>query len=74
MGWVFMTRTIGGEVMSDERCSLCDQELDADNHYGEDDFPLCRYHHQKFMQAIEIMASGGIVREPKQQSLFPEVE
>lgn len=33
-------------------CSLCDAPLDADNCYGEDDFPLCRYHHEKFGLAV----------------------
>ena len=29
-----------------EFCGLCDAPLDADNCYGEEDFPLCRYHHE----------------------------
>lgn len=48
-------------------CSLCDAPLDADNCYGEDDFSLCRYHHEKFGLAVACLTvrSDPVDRQDK---------
>ena len=58
-----------------EFCVLCDAPLDADNCYGEEDFPLCRYHHEMLGRALAFLTEiSGNDKKSQQPSLFPEEE
>ena len=35
-----------------ERCIVCGCDLGTDNRYGDDDFPLCRFHHSAYTFAL----------------------
>lgn len=60
-----------GEIF--EYCELCSAPLDADNCYGEEIFPLCRYHHEMVGIALAfIVKSSGIEKEPRQLSFFQQ--
>ncbi len=54
-----------------EHCSVCDEELSEDDLYGDDDFPLCRYHHKLFNDTVYAMIE---LSEPQQMSLFADAE
>lgn len=56
-----------------EYCELCGVPLDADNCYGEEDFPLCRYHHEMFGVALGFLVELSGNDNPKQQ-LSPPCE
>ena len=52
-----------------EFCELCGAQLDADNCYGEEDFPLCRYHHEMIWKALAyLMQLSGNEKTPEQPS------
>ena len=51
-----------------EKCELCGVGLDADNCYGTDDFPLCRYHHEKFYDLLNFLLTP-----PKEKITQPEL-
>lgn len=55
-----------------ELCELCGEPLDADNCYGEDDFPLCRGHHELFGRTVAWMVrlAGTQPEQPTQPELF----
>jgi hypothetical protein len=54
-----------------EFCELCDAPLDADNCYGEEDFPLCRYHHEMVGKALGFLLELGRNEKPMQQLTIP---
>lgn len=41
-----------------ETCSVCGLGLDPDNHYGDDDLPLCRECYDVFCLAVQFMADS----------------
>jgi hypothetical protein len=51
-------------------CELCGEPLDADNFYGSDDFPLCRYHYGKFQEMFSILRAPTQIIQAKQLSLL----
>ena len=54
-----------------EFCELCDAPLDADNCYGEEDFPLCRFHHDKLGIGLAFLTEiGGNERKSQQLSFL----
>jgi len=58
-----------------EYCELCGVPLDADNCYGEEDFPLCHYHHDMLGQALAFLTEiSGNDKKPQQLSLLSEDE
>ncbi|MEM2111484.1 MAG: hypothetical protein QXX08_06365 [Candidatus Bathyarchaeia archaeon] len=62
-----------GEIL--EFCELCDAPLDADNCYGEKDFPLCRYHHEMLGRTFAFLVEiSGNDKKPRQLLLLPEEE
>ena len=54
-----------------EFCVLCDAPLDADNCYGEEDFPLCQYHHEMVGKALGFLLELGRNEKPMQQLALP---
>ena len=46
--------------MSNEKCSICDVVLNDDNHYGTEEYPLCRYHHGKFNELLYLLVMGEV--------------
>ncbi len=63
---------MSGEAMKEifEFCELCGAPLDADNCYGEADFPLCRYHHEMFGKALGFLVEQSQTGRSKQQLSF----
>ena len=54
-----------------EFCELCGAPLDADNCYGEEDFPLCRYHHEMVGKVLAFLIElSGNEKSPEQLSLL----
>jgi len=50
-----------------EYCSLCEEPLDADNCYGTNDFPLCKYHHEKYTRSLYFLLSCEKTGEAQMQ-------
>ena len=60
-----MTPTlVQNELFETQVCEICNQPLDDDNVYGPEGFDLCRFHHEKFYELVQLMLTGEL---PKQE-------